>query len=87
MQSNPEGVAASFACTYVKRERKARSRLDARVALREYEHPHARAETILSKLSELIFLQAVRQYIDGHSCNLRDGLQTCATVTWARHCA
>ena len=36
-----------------------------RVALQEKEHPRAGGETILSKLSELMFLQAVREYIDG----------------------
>jgi AraC-like DNA-binding protein len=36
-----------------------------RVALEEHEHPRAGGETILSKLSELLFLQAVRQYVDG----------------------
>lgn len=36
-----------------------------RVALQEHEQPRAGSETILSKLSELMFLQAVRQYIDG----------------------
>ena len=35
-----------------------------RVALRETEAPTAGGETILSKLSELMFLQAVRQHID-----------------------
>ena len=35
-----------------------------RMALQENEHPRAGGETILSKLSELMFLQAVRQYID-----------------------
>lgn len=40
-----------------------------RVALDEHENPRAGGETILSKLSELMFLQAVRQYIDG----LNDG--------------
>lgn len=35
-----------------------------RVALQETERPRAGGETILSKLSELMFLQAVRQYID-----------------------
>jgi AraC-like DNA-binding protein len=35
-----------------------------RVALQEHEHPRAGGETILSKLSELMFLQAVRQYIE-----------------------
>jgi AraC-like DNA-binding protein len=34
------------------------------VALDEHEHPRAGGETILSKLSELMFLQAVRQHID-----------------------
>jgi len=36
-----------------------------RMALLENEHPRAGGETILSKLSELMFLQAIRQYIDG----------------------
>ena len=36
-----------------------------RVALEENENPRAGGETILSKLSELMFLQAVRQFIDG----------------------
>lgn len=36
-----------------------------RVALQEHEAPRAGGETILSKLSELMFLQAVRQHIDG----------------------
>ena len=36
-----------------------------RVALQEHEDPRAGGETILSKLSELMFLQGVRQYIDG----------------------
>lgn len=36
-----------------------------RMALQENEHPRAGGETILSKLSELMFLQAVRQHIDG----------------------
>jgi AraC-like DNA-binding protein len=36
-----------------------------RVALHEHEDPRAGGETILSKLSELMFLQAVRQHIDG----------------------
>lgn len=35
-----------------------------RVALQEHEHPRAGGETILSKLSELLFLQAVRQHVD-----------------------
>ena len=35
-----------------------------RVALQESERPRAGGETILSKLSELMFLQAVRQHID-----------------------
>lgn len=35
-----------------------------RAALRESEKPRAGGETILSKLSELMFLQAVRQHID-----------------------
>jgi AraC-like DNA-binding protein len=35
-----------------------------RIALQEHEEPRAGGETILSKLSELMFLQAVRQYID-----------------------
>jgi AraC-like DNA-binding protein len=35
-----------------------------RVALKESETPSAGGETILSKLSELMFLHAVRQYID-----------------------
>jgi AraC-like DNA-binding protein len=35
-----------------------------RVALHEHEQPSAGGETILSKLSELMFLQAVRQHID-----------------------
>lgn len=35
-----------------------------RVALQESETPRAGGETILSKLSELMFLQAVRQHID-----------------------
>jgi AraC-like DNA-binding protein len=34
------------------------------MALQENEHPRAGGETILSKLSELMFLQAVRQHID-----------------------
>jgi AraC-like DNA-binding protein len=34
------------------------------MALLENEHPRAGGETILSKLSELMFLQAVRHYID-----------------------
>lgn len=36
-----------------------------RMALRESERPAAGAETILSKLSELLFLQSVRDYLDG----------------------
>jgi AraC-like DNA-binding protein len=36
-----------------------------RVALQESERPRAGGETILSKLSELMFLQAVRQHVDG----------------------
>ena len=36
-----------------------------RMALEEHERPRAGGETILSKLSELMFLHAVRQYIDG----------------------
>jgi AraC-like DNA-binding protein len=36
-----------------------------RTALRESERPSAGGETILSKLSELLFLQAVRDYLDG----------------------
>lgn len=35
-----------------------------RMALQENEYPRAGGETILSKLSELMFLQAVRQHID-----------------------
>ena len=35
-----------------------------RVALQEKENPRAGGETILSKLSELMFLQAVREYIE-----------------------
>jgi AraC-like DNA-binding protein len=35
-----------------------------RIALEEHETPVAGGETILSKLSELMFLQAVREYID-----------------------
>jgi AraC-like DNA-binding protein len=35
-----------------------------RVALKESESPRAGSETILSKLSEVMFLQAVRQYVD-----------------------
>jgi AraC-like DNA-binding protein len=35
-----------------------------RTALREMEHPSGGGETILSKLSELLFLQAVRHYLD-----------------------
>ena len=35
-----------------------------RIALAEHEQPRAGGETILSKLSELMFLQAARQYID-----------------------
>ena len=38
-----------------------------RTALRETEHPSGGGETILSKLSELLFLQSVRQYLDGLS--------------------
>src|SRR5262249_51176522 len=34
-------------------------------ALRETERPSAGGETILSKLSELLFLQAVRDYLNG----------------------
>jgi AraC-like DNA-binding protein len=34
------------------------------VALQESEHPSAGGETFLSKLSELMFLQAIRQYIE-----------------------
>jgi AraC-like DNA-binding protein len=36
-----------------------------RMALQEHETPRAGGETILSKLSELMFLHAVRQHIDG----------------------
>ncbi len=36
-----------------------------RLALRECESPHDGGESILSKLSELMFLMAIRQYIDG----------------------
>ncbi len=36
-----------------------------RMALQETETPRAGGETILSKLSELMFLQAIRQYVDG----------------------
>ena len=36
----------------------------ARAALRESEHPSPGAETILGKLSELVFLQAIRQHLD-----------------------
>ncbi len=36
-----------------------------RVALQENEQPSAGGETILSKLSELMFLQAVREHVDG----------------------
>jgi AraC-like DNA-binding protein len=36
-----------------------------RMALEESERPRAGGETILSKLSELMFLEAVRQYLDG----------------------
>jgi AraC-like DNA-binding protein len=36
-----------------------------RVALRENEQPRAGAESFLAKLSELMFLNAVRQHIDG----------------------
>ncbi len=36
-----------------------------RAALQESERPRAGGETILSKLSELMFLQALRQHIDG----------------------
>jgi AraC-like DNA-binding protein len=36
----------------------------ARAALRESEHPTPGAETILGKLGELVFLQAIRQHLD-----------------------
>ena len=36
-----------------------------RAALQESERPRAGGETILSKLSELMFMQALRQHIDG----------------------
>jgi AraC-like DNA-binding protein len=35
-----------------------------RIALRESEHPSPGGETILAKLSELLFLQAIRQHLD-----------------------
>jgi AraC-like DNA-binding protein len=35
-----------------------------RVALAEHEQPSAGGETILSKLSELMFMQAIREYVD-----------------------
>jgi AraC-like DNA-binding protein len=35
-----------------------------RIALKESERPHAGGETILAKLSELLFLQAVRQHLN-----------------------
>jgi AraC-like DNA-binding protein len=40
-----------------------------RTALEESETPRAGGETILSKLSELLFLQAVRQYLDSMSAD------------------
>jgi AraC-like DNA-binding protein len=49
-----------------------------RIALQEHEEPRAGGETILSKLSELMFLQAVRQHIDGlppESCGWLSGLR------------
>lgn len=49
-----------------------------RAALEEMERPRAGGETILSKLSELLFLEAVRQYIDdlpGHSSGWLSGLR------------
>lgn len=49
-----------------------------RVALQEHEQPRAGGETILSKLSELMFLQAVRQYVDSlppHATGWLSGLR------------
>jgi AraC-like DNA-binding protein len=49
-----------------------------RQALQEMEYPHAGGETILAKLSELMFLQAIRQYIDNlpaHSTGWLSGLR------------
>jgi AraC-like DNA-binding protein len=49
-----------------------------RVALQEHEQPRAGSETILSKMSELMFLQAVRQYIDSlpeHATGWLSGLR------------
>lgn len=45
-----------------------------RVALQETERPRAGGETVLSKLSELMFLQAVRQHVDGLSPQSRGWL-------------
>lgn len=45
-----------------------------RVALQETERPRAGGETLLSKLSELMFLQAVRQHVDGLSPQSRGWL-------------
>jgi AraC-like DNA-binding protein len=59
-----------------------------RIALQEHEQPRAGGETILSKLSELMFLQAVRQYIDGlpaESTGWLSGLRDRHISTALRH--
>lgn len=59
-----------------------------RLALHEHEQPSAGGETILSKLSELMFLQAVRQYIDGlppQSTGWLSGLRDRHISTALRH--
>lgn len=59
-----------------------------RIALQEHEQPRAGGETILSKLSELMFLQAVRQYIDelpSESTGWLSGLRDRHISTALRH--
>lgn len=59
-----------------------------RIALAEHEQPRAGGETILSKLSELMFLQAVRQYIDelpSESTGWLSGLRDRHISTALRH--
>lgn len=59
-----------------------------RIALQEHEEPRAGGETILSKLSELMFLQAVRQHIDAlpsESAGWLSGLRDRHISTALRH--
>ncbi len=52
-----------------------------RVALEESRNPRAGGETILAKVSELMFLHAVRQYIDSLPADSTGWLAGLATAT------